>query len=152
MYGIKDYFLSTMPTAFLLNQMLTLKCLYSMKVKGSQSCLTFCNPIDYRVHGSLQARMLEWVAFPFSRGSSQPRDPTGVSCTAGGFSTSWATMEAYIVCHSLIKALLLKHIKTHFLASVTIFPRNKIRTLMPGSQTASINYVGCVCKGVSGWD
>ena len=37
-------------------------------------CLTRCNPMDYTVHGILQARILEWVAFPFSRGSSQPRD------------------------------------------------------------------------------
>ena len=40
------------------------------------------------------ARRLEWVAFPFSKGSSQPRDQTQVSCIAGGFFTSWATKEA----------------------------------------------------------
>ena len=45
-------------------------------------------------HGILQARIVEWVAFPFSRGSSQPRDQTQVSCIAGGFFTSWATREA----------------------------------------------------------
>ena len=45
----------------------------------------------YTVHGILQARILEWVAFPFSRGSSQPRDRTQVSHIAGGFFTSWAT-------------------------------------------------------------
>ena len=50
-------------------------------------------PHDYTVHGILQARMLEWVAFPFSRGSSQPRDQT-LSCITGGFFTSWATREA----------------------------------------------------------
>ena len=43
------------------------------------------------VHGILQARILEWVAYPFSRGSFQPRDRTGVFCIAGGFFTSWAT-------------------------------------------------------------
>ena len=42
----------------------------------------------------LQASILEWVAFPFSRGSSRPRDRTQVSCIAGGFFTSWATREA----------------------------------------------------------
>ena len=57
----------------------------------TQSCLTLCNPTDCIVHGVLQARILEWVALPFSRGSSQPRDPTQVSCIAGGFFTSWAT-------------------------------------------------------------
>ena len=40
---------------------------------------------DYTVHGTLQARILEWVAFPFSRESSQPRDRTQVSCTTGRF-------------------------------------------------------------------
>ena len=50
--------------------------------------------MNYTVHGILQARILEWVAFPFSRGFSQPRDQTQVSCIAGGFFTSWATREA----------------------------------------------------------
>ena len=53
------------------------------KVKVAQSCLTLCNPMDYTVHGILQARILEGVAIPFSRGSSQPRDRTQVSHTAG---------------------------------------------------------------------
>ena len=48
----------------------------------------FSDPMDYTVHGILQARVLEWVAFPFSRGSSQPRDRTQVSHIAGGFFTS----------------------------------------------------------------
>ena len=45
-------------------------------MKFAQSCLTLCDPVDFTVHGILQARILEWVAFPFSRGSSQPRDST----------------------------------------------------------------------------
>ena len=45
-------------------------------MKVAQSCPTLCDPMDYTVHGILQARILEWVAFPFSRGSSQPRDRT----------------------------------------------------------------------------
>ena len=44
--------------------------------KVAQSCLTLCDPMDYTVHGILQARLLEWVVFFFSRGSSQPRDRT----------------------------------------------------------------------------
>ena len=64
------------------------------EVNVAQSCPTFCDPTDYTVHGVLQARILEWVAFPFSRGSSQPRDRTQVSQIAGGFFTSWATREA----------------------------------------------------------
>ena len=52
-----------------------------------------CNPVDYSspdssVHGILQARILEWVAIFFSRGSSQPRNRTQVSCIAGGFFTN----------------------------------------------------------------
>ena len=65
-----------------------------LKVKIAQLCPTLCDPMDYMVHGILQARILEWVAFPFSRGSSQPRDQTQVSRIAGGFFPSWATREA----------------------------------------------------------
>ena len=65
-----------------------------VKVKVAQLCLTLCNPMDYTAHGILQARILEWVAFPFSRRSSQPRDRTQVSHTAGRFFTSQATREA----------------------------------------------------------
>ena len=63
-------------------------------VKVPQSCPTLCDPMDYTVKGILQAQILEWVAFPFSRGSSQLRDWTQVSHIAGGFFTSWATREA----------------------------------------------------------
>ena len=64
----------------------------------TQSCLTVFNPIDYSapgssVHGILQARILEWVAIPFSRGSSWHRNWTQVSCIAGKFLTIWATRE-----------------------------------------------------------
>ena len=74
----------------------------------AQSCLTLCNPII--IHGILQARILEWVAVPFSRVSSQPRDQTQVSCIAGGFFTSWATREAlykwyYMIFFSLSDVL-----------------------------------------------
>ena len=63
------------------------------EVKVAQLCPTLCNSMDYKVNGLLQARILEWVAFPFSRGSSPPRDRTEVSHIAGGFFTSWATRE-----------------------------------------------------------
>ena len=62
-------------------------------MKVTQSFPSICNPMDYTVHGILQARILEWVAFPFSRGSSQPRYWTQVSHLAGRFFTSWATRE-----------------------------------------------------------
>ena len=63
---------------------------------------TVCSPLAHSahqnssVHGILQARILEWVAIPFSKGSSQPRDQTQVSCLAGGFFTIWATSEAQL--------------------------------------------------------
>ena len=50
--------------------------------------------MDYTVYGIFQARILEWVAIPFSRGSSQPRNQTQVSDIAGGFFTIWASKEA----------------------------------------------------------
>ena len=58
-----------------------------MKVKVAQLCLTLCNPMDCSppgssIHGTLQARTLEWVAIPSSKGSSQPSDRTQVSCLA----------------------------------------------------------------------
>ena len=69
-----------------MNQSSCLKAKWKWK---SLSCVRL-----FAVHGMLQARTLEWVAFLISRGSSQPRDRTQVSCTAGGFFTSWATREA----------------------------------------------------------
>ena len=67
-------------------------CVYA---KSLQLCLTLCNPRDCSpsgscVHGILQARMLEWVAMPSSRGSSWPKEQTCVSCIVGGFFTVWA--------------------------------------------------------------
>ena len=64
------------------------------KVKVAQSCPTLWDPRDYTVHGILQARILQWITFPFSRGSPQPRDRTQVSLIAGRFFASWATREA----------------------------------------------------------
>ena len=63
-------------------------------MKVVQLCQSLCDPMDYIVHGILQARILEWVAFLFCRGSSQPRDWTHISHIAGGFFTNWATREA----------------------------------------------------------
>jgi len=63
---------------------------WKVKTVIAQSCLTPCGPMDwsppgFSVHGISQAKILEWVAIPFSRGSSQPRDRAQVSCIAGGF-------------------------------------------------------------------
>ena len=66
--------------------------LLQKSVTVTQSCLTLCDPMDCNppgssVHGILQARILEWVAIPFFKGSSRPRDGTQVSCIAGEFFT-----------------------------------------------------------------
>ena len=71
-----------------------LRYFLKLNVKVAQLCLTLCNSVDYRVHGILQARILEWVDLSFSRGSSKPRNQTGVSCIAGKFFTNWAIREA----------------------------------------------------------
>ena len=66
----------------------------SVKVKVVQSCPTLCDPMVYTVHGILQSRILEWVAYPFPSRSFWPRNRTGVSCIAGGFFTSKAIRES----------------------------------------------------------
>ena len=60
----------------------------TVKVSVAQLRLTLCDPIDCTVRGIPQARILKWVAFPFSRGSSQPRDQTQASHIAGGLFSS----------------------------------------------------------------
>ena len=70
-------------------------CFYEVKV--AQSCPTLCNPMGYTRRRILQARILEWVAFPFSRGSSQPRDGTQVSCFTGRYFTNWDTRDINFV-------------------------------------------------------
>ncbi|MHB2041978.1 hypothetical protein ACYCEV_09720, partial [Aerococcus mictus] len=57
--------------------------LNALKVKVTQSCPALCNTMYYIVYGILQARILAWIAVPFSRGSSQPKDRTQVSHIAG---------------------------------------------------------------------
>ena len=71
-----------------------------MHTKSLPSRQTLCNPMDHdppgpSVLGILQARILEWVAIPSSRGSSGPRDRTWVSCIAGGFFTDESTGEVH---------------------------------------------------------
>ena len=87
-----------------------------MKVKVVQSHPTLCDPMDYTVHGILQARILEWIAVPFSRGSSQLRDRTQFSRTVGGFLTSYYSSTNSIM--SLASSFLLSLPATHYTASV----------------------------------
>ena len=82
-------------------------CVYMWSVNVTQSCLTLCDPMNYSlpgptVHEILQTRIIEWVAIPFSRGSSQPRDQPQFSGITGGFFTIWDTRE-YIHIYIWIK-------------------------------------------------
>ena len=93
-------------TAFwILMKPLHLRSMLSKSMKWSEmkwkslSSVQLCNPKDCSlpgspVHGILEARILEWVAIPFSRVSSWPRDQTRVSCITGRFFTVWTTREA----------------------------------------------------------
>jgi len=79
-----------------------------------------CDPMDcnlpgFSVHGTLQARILEWVAISFSRGSSQPRNQTWVSCIAGRF-TNWAMRDGWVHTHTHT------HTHTHMYIPHFIYP------------------------------
>ena len=95
------YMCGWVPSLFTWNCHNTVNQLCAVLCLIAQSCPTLCEPMDWSppgssVHGILQARILEWVAYPFSRASSQSRNQTGVSCIAGRFFTSWASREALI--------------------------------------------------------
>ena len=112
---------------------LTLK----VKVKVAQSCPTLCNPMDYTAHGILQARILEWVAFPFSRGSSQPRDQTQVSLSITNFQSLLKLMsiESLMPSNNLILCFPL-------LFSPSIFPSNRVFFPMSQFFTSSGQTIG----------
>ena len=80
-----------------------LLCYIYFKAEVAQLRPTLWDPMGYTGHGILQARILEWVAMPFPRGSSQPRDQTQVSHTAGRFFTIWATREAQYTFYLSLK-------------------------------------------------
>ena len=81
-------------------------------VKVTQSCPSLCNTRNYTVHGILQDRILEWVAFPFSRGSSQPSNRTQVSHIAGSFFFFFLVLPVY--CYQPISV----HPRAHMLSHV----------------------------------
>ena len=96
--------------------------LYSFVCVSTQLCLILCDPLDcsppgFSVHGVLQARILEWVAISFSRGSSRPRDQTPISCIS--YIGKWilyhcATWEAVCILLTGIKKSSLKsHAKSN---------------------------------------
>ena len=72
--------------------------LYNLKVNEMD-----CSPTGSSAHGILQVRILEWVAFTFSRESSQPRDRSQIFCTVGRFFTIWATREAPLIRYMVYK-------------------------------------------------
>jgi len=88
---------------------------FKVKVKVSQSCLTLCDPMDYIVHGILQARILEWVAFPFSKGIFPTQGSNPVSHIAGGFFTSWATSKVCVLIFNIYM------LKVHVINSISLF-------------------------------
>ena len=76
----------------------------------AQLCPTLCDPMDYSppgssVHGMLQARILEWAAVPFSRGSSPPRDRAQVSPITGRFFTVWAICKSHSLGGELARSV-----------------------------------------------
>ena len=70
--------------------------------QGSNPGLPHCRWILYQLSHKGSPGILEWVAYPFSMGSSQPRNWTGVSCVAGGFFTNWAIREALLAMWRVI--------------------------------------------------
>ena len=98
-------YIFSLVTSLFTSLFLKILCIFWMKwseVLVVQSCLTLCNCMEYNplgssVHGILQARILEWVAIPFSMESSWPKNWTQVSCISGRFFTHWATREAHIL-------------------------------------------------------
>ena len=123
-----------MPCAFQLSPAKSSKMFYLFAVcaKLLQSCPILCNPMDsslpgFSVHGILQARILEWVVMPSSRGSSRPRDQTCVSCgscIAGRFFTyellrkpSHRWNRVFLFCDWLISHNIMSSRATHVIAS-----------------------------------
>ena len=105
--------------------------------KSLQSCPTLCDPMDcslpgFSVHGILQARILQWVAIPFSRGSSWPRDWIWISCTAGRFFTIWATREALNATNPCLSF--------HVLASGILVPQQGIASKFRALEAWSLNH------------
>ena len=79
--------------------------------QGSSPGLPHCRRILYQLSHKGSPRILEWVAYPFSRGSSQPRNRTGVSCIAGRFFINWAIRECQL-------SLLFSHTEEHSITSL----------------------------------
>ena len=111
----------------------------------TQSRLTLCDPVDSSspgcsVSGILQARILEWVAIPFSRGSSQSRDQTRVSCIAGRFLTAWTTREANWSLYCMPSTW---HVSSYFFLTSTWLGQYYSTHLIDEETEAQKRYVTC---------
>ena len=111
-----------------------------MKMLATQSCLTHCDPMecsppDSSVHGILQARIVEWVAISFSRGSSWPKVWTHASCGTDRFFTVWATRKALKVYQCKIKY----KFKTHIF--YIYFKTKTYRTFELGNKWRRFNFL-----------
>ena len=100
-------------------------------VPKSQLCPTLCDLVDcslpgFSIHGILKTRILEWVAIPFSRGSSWPRDWTQVSCIAGRFLMVWAIRET-------LKSEIIQVFKSEWFA----VPMKKLKSKLIWGKTAT---------------
>ena len=124
-----------------LETLFLLKCRYNIVlVSGVQQSVTVCRLVmsdSLRLHGILQARILEWVAFAFSRGSSQPRDRTQVSCVAGGYTYIYI----YICIHSLFDSFLLLFIIIYWIELSILYSRSLLHLyFISGSMHTLILY------------
>ena len=113
---------------------------------------TLCDPMDCSVpgssfHGIVQARILEWVAIPFSRGCSSPRDQTHVSCTTDVFFTIWATWEALaVIVQSLshVQFFVTLWAAAHQASLSFIISWNLLRFMSVESVTLSNHFILCL--------
>ena len=123
---------------------------YSEWSKVAQSCLTLCSPMDCSlsgsaIHGIFQARVLEWIAISFSRGSSRPVNWTQVSRIAGRRFTVWATREAlaYLFPYWFAYLIIYLHwhaaVDSHYLLKILCFLKST--TILPSSEIFEYIYV-----------
>ena len=127
--------------------------MHQVKCEKSLSHVQLCNLTDSTVHGILQARTLEWAAFPFSRGSSQPRDGTQVSRIAGGLFTSWAMWEAAVGSLSLLQWIFLTQESIQGLRHCRqiLYKLSYIPTKRQTCPADENRYISCACSILWRW-
>ena len=106
--------------------------------QGLNPGLPHCRWIPYHLSHQGNPRILEWVAYPFSRGSSQSRNWTGVSCIAGGFFSSWATREALTNLDSILKSRNITLLTKVCIVKAMVFP-----IVMYGCQSWTVKKAEC---------